>query len=131
MIKRLFFAGALAFIFSGTLGFTQSEMRMDSQGGMTNCPLMGIPVLCHMSPLDHAFTLQGMLTAAIPFRDLFALIVSMLLVFAFIPLAPFIWRGLEPFSKSSGRPPSVRDKTLFRHSLQEAFARGILNSKAF
>ena len=130
--KYAILLSVIGFLVAGSFGLGSAGIVMNNTNGkMSGCPLIGVPAFCHMSPLDHAFALQSMLTTAIPFSGLFALIVSMLLAFSFIPLIPFMWTGLKPLSKSSERPPSARGKILFRHTLQEAFARGILNSKAF
>ena len=83
-----------------------------------------------MSPLEHAFTLQNMLTA-IPFSGIFALFIALLVSLSIIPLVPLPWgisfKLLEPHI----RPPARKDRFISRHSLQDAFSNGILNSKAF
>ena len=130
--KHAILLSVIGFLAVGSFGLGSAGIVMhNTDGKMSGCPLVGVPAVCHMSPLDHAFALQGMLTTAVPFGGLFALIVSLLLAFSFIPLIPFMRKSLELFSGPSRRSSSVRDKILFRHTLQEAFARGILNSKAF
>lgn len=127
--KYILLMSIVGFLLASTFGLAQLGMSMDSAGHMPGCPFMGVPALCHMSPLEHAFTLQNMLTA-IPFSGIFALLVSILLALAITLLAP-IWKGLGILFEPVVRPSSRMYTLIPRHTLQEAFASGILNSKAF
>jgi hypothetical protein len=120
---------AAGFFVISSVGAAYLGMSMDAKGQMSNCPLMGIPALCHMSPLEHAFTLQNMLTA-LPFTGILAFLISVLLALSIIFLAPFAWINIGVLFEPLLRPPAVY-KLISRHTLQEAFARGILHSKAF
>ena len=110
-------------------GFS-SGMTTNADGKMSSCPNMGVPSLCHMNPLEHAFSLQSMLTA-VPFSGIFTLLISLLLAFSIVFLAPLAWLNLSILFKSILRPPPRSAGFISRHTLQEAFARGILNSRAF
>jgi hypothetical protein len=120
---------ATIFFVISSIGVSYIGMSMGASGQMSGCPLMGVPALCHMSPLEHAFTLQNMLTA-VPFSGMFALLVSILLALA-ITLLASIWKDLGILFEPVLRPPSRARELILRHSLQEAFSNGILNSKAF
>lgn len=128
--KFALLASLVSFLVAGTFGMANAGMSMSTDGHMSGCPLMGVPALCHMSPLEHAFTLQNMLTA-IPFSGIFTLLISILLAFSIAFLAPLVWLNLAVLFEPIVRPPSSRDRLISRHALQEAFSNGILNSKAF
>ncbi|HQU08158.1 MAG: hypothetical protein B7X04_00080 [Parcubacteria group bacterium 21-54-25] len=55
--KFILLNGIAALLFVGTFGITIGASMMNANGHMSGCPLMGVPTVCHMSPLDHAFTL--------------------------------------------------------------------------
>lgn len=122
--------GVILFVFLGSFGITGWTMPSNADGVMSGCPLSGAPALCHMNPLEHAFTLQTMLTA-VPSFSLIALLTALLISLAFVFIAPFLWSIIAVFFESAIGPPLAASKTIPRHSLQEAYASGILNSKAF
>ncbi|MDE2173572.1 MAG: hypothetical protein KGJ31_03280 [Patescibacteria group bacterium] len=128
--KRTILLGAAALLFTGTFGLTSAAATMNSTGAMPGCPLMGIPALCHMSPLDHAFILQSMLTV-VPFSGIFAFLVALLVSLSITTLVPLLWSVRLDFLEPQLRPPTRRDGFVSRHSLQEAFSNGILHSRAF
>lgn len=129
-VKYMLLAGVASFFLVGAFGFAQVGMGMDSTGDMSGCPLMGIPALCHMSPLEHAFMLQNVFTA-VPSTGMFAFLISILLALSIVFLTPLL-RGVDI---SLFKPPlhllTRKRGTIPRHSLQEAFSNGILHSKAF
>lgn len=93
-----------------------------------DCPFMSSAV-CHANILEHTFMLQQTLTT-VALGWSFAIFLLALLLAFFTPLfAPSLARAdihtLRCRDVRFLRPP------LFRHTLQEAFARGILHSKAF
>ncbi len=109
-------------------GFS-SGMVTNADGTMSSCPNMGVPALCHMSPLEHAFSLQNMLTS-IPFSGVFAFLIFLLLALATLLLVPIIWTNFVVLLEYVSHSPPPNTYVL-RHTLQEAFSNGILNSKAF
>ena len=124
--------GAAFFVFLGSFGITGWTMPSNADGAMSGCPLSGsgAPALCHMSPLEHAFTLQTMLTA-VPSFSLIALLTALLISLTLVLIAPFLWSILVVFFESTIGPPPATGRTIPRHALQEAYASGVLNSKAF
>ncbi len=118
------------FIFVGSFGITSLAMPSNADGTMSSCPLSGTSALCHMSPIDHAYTLQTMLTA-VPSFSLFTLFTLFLISLSFVFVAPLLWAIVTVFFKSIIGSPPVADRIIPRHSLQEAYASGVLNSKAF
>lgn len=130
IVRHTIILGAVALLLAGTFGLTTAAATMNIDGHMSGCPLMGVPTLCHMSPLEHAFTLQNMLTA-IPFSGMFALFIALLVSLSITVLVPLLWSICVDILKPQLRPPTGRNRLISRHSLQEAFSNGILNSKAF
>lgn len=124
------FIGAILFVYLGSFGITGGALTANANGAMSGCPLSGAPALCHMSPLDHASTLQTMLTA-VPSLSLFALLTALLISLAFVFLAPLLWSLITVFFKTIVGLSPAANRTIPRHALQEAYASGVLNSKAF
>ncbi len=129
LTRNLIIVSAVGLLLATSFGASYFPMHVGTDGKMSGCPLMGVPALCHMNPLEHAFTLQNMLTA-VPFSGIFALLVSILLALAITLVAP-LCKSLGILSEPILRPPTRRDRFVSRHSLQEAFSGGILNTKAF
>ncbi|HUY05532.1 MAG TPA: hypothetical protein VMV62_02330 [Candidatus Paceibacterota bacterium] len=116
-------------LFIGTLGMAGGMEMLSSAGGMQDCPLMGVPAVCHMTPLDHAFALQHLLTVP-PSSGLLTFLIALLALS--IPfLAPRIGDVAILSAEHAVRAPPRMRTIALRHSLQEAFASGILHSKAF
>ena len=118
------------FLFAGTVATAHPRTMMGTDGHMLGCPFMGVPALCAMDQLEHAFTLQAMLTA-IPLSDFFAFLVSILVALSLAFLASSLWNRTLALFEPLLRPPSRTRRALPRHALQGAFANGILHSKAF
>ena len=129
LTRNFISVSVVGFLLATSFGASYFSMHVSSDGNMSGCPLMGVPALCHMSPLEHALTLQDMLTA-IPLSNLFALLVAILLALTITLVAP-LCKNLGILSEPILRPPTRRDRFVSRHSLQEAFSNGILNTKAF
>ena len=137
--KILITLSLVIFLLVGAAGVTYSGVMMPalhslgeegSTGGpMFGCPFMGVPALCSMGQLEHAFTLQQMLMA-VPFADLFAFLILLLIALSVAFLAA-LFRHRIPVPLPLLRPPSRTHRAIPRHTLQEAFASGILHSKAF
>jgi hypothetical protein len=122
--------GIAFFLLVGTFGATSMAMAVNANGTMSGCPFAGTGAVCQMDPLQHAFTLQTMLTA-VPSIGLFAFFVLLLLSISLVLLAPLFWAVSPILFKSFVRPPPALYRALSRHTLQEAFASGVLNTKAF
>ena len=83
-----------------------------------------------MNPLEHAVTLQNMLTA-IPAIGIMASLVAFLLALSLVPFSPLHWSSMRIFFEPL-RPPWIGwNPNIERHTLQEAFANGILNPRLF
>ncbi len=117
-------------LFLGLIGVTYSPMSPGPSGHMSGCPFMGGPALCHMSPLDHAYGLQNMLTA-VPFSGVFAFFVLLLLALTIVAAAPIVWNSISILLEPLLKPPVRAYRFIPRHTLQEAFSNGILHSKVF
>ena len=130
LARSLVFVSAATFLFIGTFGIGSAGMTTNSRGQMSGCLFTGSPTICHMSPLEHAFEVQNMFTA-IPLMDIFLPLLSILLSFSFVLLAPLIWRSVSFLFKPILRFSRGRYKYIPRHTLQEALSLGILNSKAY
>ena len=139
--KILITLSLIIFLLVGAAGVAYSGVMMPAlhslgEGGSTGgpmfgCPFMGVPALCSMGQLEHAFTLQAMLTA-IPPSGMFAFLVSILVALSLASLAsPSWWGSVLALFKPLLRPLSRTRMALPRHALQGAFANGILHSKAF
>lgn len=114
------------FLVAGIFGISHA-MNMDSNGQMSGCPFMGVATVCNMSPLEHVAAWQSMFTSTSSENTL-SLLLSVLLVAVSILFV--LSEGIFP----KIRPPLLcrpHRFSLFRHSLQEAFSNGILNSKAY
>ena len=122
----LLFSAALFLIVSmpGMAGM----LSMDEQGNMPSCPYMNGAAVCKMNPLEHVAAWQSMFTALPVSTGLIAVLLFALLALVFIRIAWSV-HTVEPAllynHRFRNRPP------ISRHSLQEAFAKGILNTKAF
>ncbi|MHB1163225.1 MAG: hypothetical protein ACYCZZ_01725 [Minisyncoccota bacterium] len=128
--KQVVLASIAVFLFVGAFGVAETAMTMGSDGHMAGCPLMGIPALCHMSPLEHASALQNMF-AAIPFAGVLLFLVSLLLTLVGIPLFRSTWQIVRAFFWPIHAPPLRTSTYISQHSLQDAFSNGILHSKAY
>lgn len=129
-LKYILLSSIAAFFFVGPFGLSHLAMGTSANGNMSGCPFMGIPALCHMNPLEHAFALQNMF-ATIPFAGIFAFFISLLLTLVGIPLLRNFWRSISASPRSISAPPPIAYAYIPRHTLQEAFSNGILHSKAF
>ncbi|MHB8710001.1 MAG: hypothetical protein ACYC6X_00375 [Minisyncoccota bacterium] len=129
-LKYFLLTSIAAFFLLGSFGLTHLTMNTGAEGQMSGCPLMGIPALCHMSPLEHAFTFQNMLTA-IPFSGIFAFLISILLALSIVLLAPVLLSIATDLFEPLIGPPTRTNRLIPRHSFQEAFSNGIIHSKAF
>lgn len=125
--KALLFTAALALLLIPSLGFV--HLGMGSMGGQTgNCPFMPghAASLCHANPVEHLQEWQSLFTVLPQDRDLLSLLLLLM-------------GGIAIFYVNSIRAPLVgvplslsQRVNFFRpNSLQEAFSRGILNSKVF
>ena len=128
--KRILVLGAIAFVAVGLLSFTNFGMSTNADGQMLGCPFMGIPTLCQMNHLDHAFALQNMLVA-VPFSGIFTLLISILLVLSLVLLAPVFLSIVVNLFEPLLHPPRRTSRLVPRNTLQEAFSNGLLNSRAF
>ena len=107
-------------------GVFSAEMTM-KDGMMTPCPFMGVASLCNMTPLEHVSQWQQMFTTTSQEFATTALLslLSLVVVFSFVNF----------LSKPKRTPVRLVSRYRYRERifdpLQVAFARGILNSKAY
>ena len=128
--KALVILGVITFLSIGVFGLAGSGMVMNTEGHMSNCPFMGVTALCTMNAFEHIAAWQSMF-AALPSQiasTLFALLTLFL-------LATFFFRCLRDKRAFELIPlPSQRFRdrvSIIQSPLQEAFSRGILNSKKY
>ena len=129
-MKHILLVGIAAFLFLNSFGITHLGMSINADGQTSTCPFMGVPALCHMNPLDHIFTVQTMLVTIPAIGTLFFLISLLCGLIAF-PVLRRIWQLADLAYLSSSSPPPILSRYVPRHALQEAFASGIIHSKAF
>ncbi|HEU5114933.1 MAG TPA: hypothetical protein VFT82_04180 [Candidatus Paceibacterota bacterium] len=120
---------ALPFLL-GSAGIAHIGMDMGMNGmGTGDCPFAPGTSLCTMTPIEHVGAAQSLFTSLPPAYG-FALLA--LFMFALAGMAAV---ALLSFSISPPAPLRFLFATEFAHapprSLQEAFSRGILHSKAF
>ena len=118
----------LAVLVSMTIGgVLSSEMMMDEDGMMHDCPFMGVAAICNMSPLEHLSEWQTMFTATSQQFGTAVLLLLLILV--------LLWSfatDLSPPKQSSIPIVSLYSKRerIF-DPLRLAFARGIIHPKVF
>lgn len=107
-----------------------SGMEMDRDGKMGNCPFTVSLSVCNMSALEHLRAWQSILSSVPKLFGALTLLTSLFILFFIIlySILKNIWSDASLFRKHF----HSRFYTSFSHNLlQEAFSRGILNSKAY
>jgi hypothetical protein len=102
--------------------------HMDMQMGMSDCPYMSHEeVVCPMSVADHIGAWKSVFLSVVP---TLTLLVAAATVVLFATKAPNLLLRIIHFSSP---PARMRERvyTFFYRSLQELFARGILNPKLY
>lgn len=129
--KPLLIIAFLVFFFVGLLGLSHFSM-INPYWQMTNCPLMGMPVLCQMNPLQHIAAWQSVFTALPNHNNVLATLL-LLLTFAFGIFAGYFYRNTDLVGTLQSGPRFIYQKKFltFVSSLQEAFSSGILHPKIF
>ncbi len=129
--KSMVILAAFAFLLVSLFGVLHlgiDPMQEGNQGGP--CALMPGVAICTMTPLQHISAAQNMLNAMPAQIDLASLL--LLLLASLIALVPFLRQRLFVIQPILGRSISQKDTYIPRHfALQEIFASGILNSKAY
>lgn len=121
-VLGLFLGGILAM----SLVSSFSAYMLMSDVDMHDCPFMGIVSLCDMSPLNHIAQWKQMFAAT---SQQFAT-TTLLLLLAFATFWLFL-EHLQPPKRQSVLRPRYKYRERIFDPLQLAFARGILNSKAY
>jgi flagellar biosynthesis protein FlhB len=126
-LKALTALATSIFLMAGIFGLSHAGMTMEPDGSMSGCPFMGATAVCNMSPLEHVAAWQSMFTATTSENTLAALL---FLILAAISVVLVLGEHIFPEVRGPlfYRPPRF---SFFRHSLQEAFSNGILNSRAY
>ena len=114
----------VALLMMSTWGAASLGMTMQDGKMMENCPFMGVPAICNMSPLEHLSAWQHMFASTMPQFIMFALLLLMTVL-----LSRFFENFLEY------KPPTARP--VFYHwyefavfdPLKLAFARGLIHPK--
>ncbi len=104
-------------------GFLSAGMMM-SDATMHDCPFMGVPTLCGMSPLEHAAQWQAMTAATTQQFQSIALLLLLVIVWSYVSARDI----LQPTPLYLLQR---RDRGRVFDPLRLAFARGILNTKRF
>lgn len=106
-------------------GVFSAHMMMD--GDMTPCPYMGMTSICSMTPLEHLSGWQRMFS--VPLQESGTLLLLSFIVLSLVWIfTQQLFEPLRSFSKVFSR---FRYKEKVFDSLQLAFARGIIHSKAY
>ena len=116
----------LLIVFTMSFGAVLSTEMMLMDGGMHNCPFMGVPALCEMSPIAHLSQWQQMF--AITLQQMGSIGLILLLV------ATLLWGFEEELflpQRTEIFLPRYRYREKAFDSLRLAFARGIIHSKAY
>lgn len=101
---------------------------MDKQGNMPGCPYMNGVAVCKMNPLQHVAAWQSMFTALPSSSDLMALLLLVLLAIVFIRVV----RTVHTVEAALLYNQRFKYRShVAHHVLQEAFAKGVLNTKTF
>lgn len=125
--KKVVLLCLLAFFTLSFCGVAHFGMTMNPDGTMSDCPFMGLTSVCKMSPMEHIVAWQNMFVS-LPLNNI-------AILFSFLMLASIAIF----YSKSrsiNGSPPLsymfLKEKRFVAPNfLQDAFSRGILNSKYF
>jgi len=125
--KKIVFLVLIAVVLAMTVGgvYTAEMMTMDG-GMMHNCPFMGVPALCNMSPLAHLAEWEGMFTTTAA-NAITALLLALALAIALV--LPYIGLLLPEQVPRRRRAYRYRERTF--NALQLALARGLIHSKAY
>lgn len=118
------------FIFSGFLGVAHWGMDMQIEGVKGLCPFMPGVVICNMTPLQHMAAAQSLFNALPQQNDITALLM-LLLATAILAHLLFGKQWAPSPSTLSHRFSTRREYVPLALALQEAFADGIVHSKAF
>lgn len=107
----------IVFFLVGSLGLVLLGVNTDFDKQMSTCPLMGMSVLCQMSPIEHSAAWQSMFVA-----------VSVFIVVVFLRFFSFFHKTFLAHTYSAWSLIKVVD---VRDPLQQAFSDGILNPKIY
>ncbi|MBU6214545.1 hypothetical protein KGM48_01750 [Patescibacteria group bacterium] len=106
-------------------GVYMAAMPMQD-GIMHECPFMGVPALCHMSPLEHLTQWQTMFAATV--QQALILFTALALIVA---LGWHFIRDLLLPERAKAFSPRYRKREPIVDPLRLALAKGIIHSKAF
>ncbi len=128
LTASIFSLGIGVFFLTASFGVFFVGMNVQMDGEMSHCPFM-MDAICTMTPLGHITAVQGVFQT-LPRENDF--VIFLVLIMAFVV-------AISSFQKLLGPPQLSRaslafanvDYTPLRHSLQEAFSRGILNPKIY
>ncbi len=129
-MRRILYGVVLAMFGVVVLGGTFFSFMRMANGDMGGCAFSG--GICTMSPLQHAEHLQDSLTTAIFFPVL--VFIAILLIAAskgFLPRALALFLSEQASVLDISRWKSLSLPIRLHAPLQEAFARGLLNTKAY
>lgn len=129
-VKVAFSALVVMFIFSGFLGAAHWGMDMQMEGAKGLCPLMPGVVICKMTPLQHVAAAQSLFNT-LPQQNDIATLLMLLLATAVIAHLLFGMQWAQSQSTQSRHFSKRRKYVPLALALQEAFADGIIHSKAF
>ncbi len=124
--KRAVFGFLLVTLLVMNAGGAISAGMMMEDGAMHNCPYMGVPVLCNMSPLEHLSEWQSMFAAT---AQQFAT-AALLLLLALAIVWQFFGHLFVP-ERTKTLVPRYRYRERVFDPLRLAFARGIIHTKVF
>ncbi len=127
MRRNTTFILLIAIVLAMTVGGVYTAEMMTTDGGMMhNCPFMGVPALCDMSPLAHLTEWQSMFTTTVQQMT----VLSLFLLFAFAIAWHFV-RDLYVPKRVEIFIPRYRETERIFDPIKLAFARGIIHPKVF
>ncbi|GEM_PF-2719255 len=124
--KKAVFVSIITFLFIVNFGGFITANMMTSGSEMNNCPYLGVLSGCSMTPVEHLSLWQQMFTVTLQDIATFIFLVSVI-SFCYVCYCLYIPTLIGILIA----PSRHRDKRDFFSYLQLAFARGIINSKAF
>jgi hypothetical protein len=126
--KALFSIGIAIFLVISLFGAL--HMGMSSGSSMDNCPFAAPSSVCTMAPLEHIGAAQNFLNTLPSQKD--AVYFLLLVISGVLLFASYFLKLFSPPKLSPAYCRTYNNRSQYSPNfLQEAFSRGILNSKTF
>lgn len=124
--KSVLFGLLFVVVFTTSIGGVVTANMMMDDGVMHDCPYMGVPVLCNMTPIEHVSAWQNMFLATSEQFSTYAFLLLLALAVLWQCIGYiFVPRYSQTFA------PRHRYRERVFDPLRLAFARGIIHRKVF